>query len=470
MGSNTKKLSLILSALLLSACGGGGGGGAVSRLACPADAAANSSAEAEVQYATEEMELYSAQTDRWIVGLKTKALQPSGQTTRRFTVNGLDLQYEIVNESTLTIEAGDPAQRQELHLRLQEQFEVEFIEPDYKVHLMSSVDATSLARQWAHSNIGTQTAWQHTEGTGSVVVAVVDSGVDFSHPELKGSEWKNPIERANGIDDDGNGFVDDFNGWNFVDRNNKPRPPSKSRSDFHGTHVAGIIAGRKNSAKGVAGVAPKVKLMALRFLNGNGAGNTSDAIKAIRYATDKNAKVINASFGSYRQSQAMSNEIKRAGSKGVLIIAAAGNLGQNNDSRPFYPASYPHSNIVSVTASSSSNKWVSGINYGVRSVDIAAPGSKILSTDVSHGYVSRTGSSMAAPFVAGVAALVLSANQGLSAAQVKSALLSQASVYRSLAGRVAGSRRLNAATTTKVASESRKGGPVIPDVPLDCDL
>lgn len=471
-------LALILSALFISACSDGGSGRSANRNnSCPAEVpqeAGNLMAISAEEMQQAEAELFSTNTDRWIVGMRTEVLQPSGQTKRRFLVQGLELQFEVISDNAISISVDRASDRGALLQQLEQNFDIEFVEPDYKVQSMSTVDTASLARQWAHANIGTERAWRFTAGHESVVVAVADSGIDFSHPELRGSEWKNPIERANGRDDDGNGYVDDFNGWNFVEKNNRPKPTTQKRSDYHGTHVAGIIAGRKNAAKGVAGVAPRVKLMSLRFLNGEKAGYTSDAIKSIRYATDKHAKIINASFGSYRKSQAMMNEIKRAQSKGVLIIAAAGNMGQDNDTHPFYPASYGYSNVISVTASSSSNNWVSGINYGTQSVDIAAPGSKILSTDVSHGYVSRTGSSMAAPFVAGVAALALAANPKLSASGLRALLLNKASVFSGLTRRVAQGRRLNAAATAQVAMESGKGHfPVIPgepDVPTDCEL
>jgi subtilisin family serine protease len=207
--------------------------------------------------------------------------------------------------------------------------------------------------------------------------------------------------------------------------------------------VAGIIAGRTNTSRKVSGVAPKAKIMALKFLDENKSGATSNGIKAIRYAIAKKVKIINASWGSYNKSSAMQEVLKEAEKAGILFVAASGNYGGNNDSKPFYPASYNFPNILSVTASTSSDKWLSGINYGSKSVDFAAPGSSILSTDMNNGYKSRGGSSMAAPFVAGAAALALSINPNLKYKELKSILLQSSDRLNSLQSRVANGSRIN---------------------------
>ena len=272
--------------------------------------------------------------------------------------------------------------------------------------------------------IGAETAWSVSESASDVVVAVLDSGVDVDHPDLSSAIWANDDEIPdNGLDDDNNGFVDDVNGWDFTSEyDNVPQD-----EHGHGTHVSGTIAAVRNNAEGIAGVADNVKIMPLRFLDKNGDGYTSWAINALEYAVANGARISNNSWGGGPYYQALKDAIEAAGQQGHLFVAAAGNNGQNSDIYPAYPAAYDVSNIISVAAISSTGALAGFSNYGVNSVDIAAPGVSILSlmsqdsplcSSAPPCYHNWEGTSMAAPHVTGVAALILGLNSQLTPSQV----------------------------------------------------
>lgn len=291
----------------------------------------------------------------------------------------------------------------------------------------------------ADADIDADLAWDITTGDPNVVVAVIDTGVDYTHPDLEDNIWVNTAETLNGIDDDGNGYVDDIRGWNFVNGNNNP-----SDNNGHGTHVAGTIAAAGNnqpgleSGQGMAGVAWNVKIMPLKFLDANGNGYTSHAIAALDYAVKKGVRISNNSWGGAPSDAALYQAIQNAGIAGHLFVTASGNgdfrgRAQNNDSKPVYPASYNLDNIITVTASDRSDRYSSFGNYGATSVDIAAPGVAIWSTipfsrdtvDFSvDGYSRFDGTSMATPHVAGTAALMLSVNPTLTHQEMKQWILS----------------------------------------------
>ncbi len=235
------------------------------------------------------------------------------------------------------------------------------------------------------ADINTPDAWEISTGSEEVIIAVIDSGVAYSHPDLAANMWTNPGEdpwsdpndptTGNGIDDDGNGKVDDWRSWNFVNGNNDPM-------DYHGhgTHVAGTIAAVGNNGEGITGVMWRAGIMPLRFLDAHGMGWVSDAIYAIEYAVEKGARVINASWGTTYFSQSLLGAVKLCQDKGVLMVAAAGNSATNTDSSPFYPASYDLPNIISVAATDQRDNLVSFSNWGPSTVDVAAPGVTIYST------------------------------------------------------------------------------------------
>ena len=265
---------------------------------------------------------------------------------------------------------------------------VEWAEPNYYRYATASPNDTYFSRLWGLHNTGQNVngtsgtedadidapeAWDITTGSSSVVVAVIDSGVDYNHPDLTDNIWNNQGEIAgNGIDDDGNGYVDDIRGWDFVDNDNNPID-----SPGHGTHVAGTIAAVGNNVEGVTGVCWTVKIMPLRFLDATGYGTVLDEVEAIDYAIENGANIINASFGSNVDSTAERAAISMARDAGILFIAAAGNSGIDNDLFPHYPSNYDLDNIVAVTATEQYDKLAWFSNYGVNSVDVAAPGTNI---------------------------------------------------------------------------------------------
>jgi subtilisin family serine protease len=297
-----------------------------------------------------------------------------------------------------------------------------------RVQLIKPLAGTTVPGLWGLKAIHLAEAWKVTQGAG-VVVAVSDTGVDSAHKELASQMWKNPGEvgldskgrdkSTNGIDDDGNGYVDDVYGWDFE----KKKGGGKDHHN-HGTHVAGTIAAVVG--KKMAGIAPLAKIMDVSFLDSQGSGNDVNAAKTIVYAADQGAKVINCSWGSPgKTAPVLEAAIKYARDRGVLVIAAAGNDGKNTDKSPFAPSGLALENIVSVGATTNaSGSKASFSNYGQTTVDLAAPGNNIYSLAPSNGHQSLSGTSMATPHVAGVAALVWSAHPQYTAEQVKRALMS----------------------------------------------
>ena len=297
-------------------------------------------------------------------------------------------------------------------------------------------------------------AWAagHTS-CGNVYVGVIDEGYMFSHEDLAANAATNPGEIAgNGVDDDGNGYVDDIYGWDFDGNNSSVFDGS---GDDHGTHVAGTIGAVGGNGKGVAGVCWNVKLMGAKFLGSRG-GTTANAIKAVDYFTDLktrhglNLVATNNSWGGGGFSQGLQDAIERANQAGILFVAAAGNSGANNDTTASYPSNYPNANIIAVAALTSTGALASYSQYGATTVDICAPGSAVTSTvprsskgKVISGYASYSGTSMATPHVAGAAALYASARPGSTAAQIKAAILGSATPTASCNGKVVTNGRLN---------------------------
>jgi subtilisin family serine protease len=268
---------------------------------------------------------------------------------------------------------------------------VEYAEPNFIVHALATPNDTSYGELWGLHNIGQMVngitgtsdadmdapeAWDITTGDSGVVIAVIDTGVAWDHPEVAGNIWTNAGETTgNGIDDDVNGYVDDIRGWDFVDNDNDPM-------DFHGhgTHVAGTIAGVGNNSRGITGVMWTARIMPLRFLDASGFGDTADAISAIDYAVANGARVLNNSWGGSDSSQALRDAIERSNSAGAVFVAAAGNDGLDNDLNPAYPASFNVANIISVTATDQNDSLAWFSNYGATTVDVGAPGVNTYST------------------------------------------------------------------------------------------
>jgi subtilisin family serine protease len=314
-------------------------------------------------------------------------------------------------------------------------------------------DASSPANQY-----GSQAAeaWGrgHTD-CGNVVIGVIDEGVYFNHEDLAANMWTNPYDPVDGKDNDGNGYVDDYRGWDFDGNTNDIN--SGGASDDHGTHVAGTIAGVGGNGKGVAGVCwSGAKILTAKFLGRRG-GTTANAIKAIDYITDlktrhgMNIPATNNSWGGGGFSQALQDAIERANAANVLFIAAAGNSASDNDATASYPSGYPNANIIAVASITNTGALSSFSQWGATTVDIGAPGSGIYSTvpksakgRLVSGYASYNGTSMATPHVTGAAALYKSSYPSATAADIKAAIMGAAIPTPSLQGKVLSNGRLDA--------------------------
>ncbi len=308
-----------------------------------------------------------------------------------------------------------------------------------------------------------QRAWDNgAQGQWGTVVAVLDTGVDINHPDLAPNIWMNPRETANGIDDDGNGFIDDISGWDFSDNDSSPLDPNG-----HGTHVAGTIGAVADNGLGVVGVAPHTKLLPVRFLDAGGTGSLFDAVRAISYVTGLkrsgvNVVAINASWGS-TDSRVLDAVVREAAAAGILFVAAAGNAASNNDVTPVSPANIEAANVISVAATDAAGNLATFSNYGPQTVDVAAPGVGILSTIPGGGYGSLSGTSMAAPHVSGVVAVIASKHPEWSATEIRDAIFSSGDPLTTLSGRIASGRRVNAARA--VVGEPAPPTPLPPGPP-----
>jgi subtilisin family serine protease len=346
---------------------------------------------------------------------------------------------------------------------------VRFVEPNYVVRAARLPNDSAFNRLWGLRNDGqlggkpgadvsAPGAWDLVTG-GPVTVAVVDTGVEGNHPDLAENMWTNPTESQNGLDDgDPNGLVDDMRGADFLNGDTDP-----SDESGHGTHVAGIIGARGDNGTGIVGVNWSVRLMALKFMNEHGEGSTGDAAQAIDYAVDAGAKVINASWGGPTFSQALYEAVARAADHDVLFVAAAGNEGENADHSPEYPAAFELPNVISVAASDVRDSLLDFSNYGAQSVDLAAPGDEIYSTVPTSidgdGYATFSGTSMAAPFVSGAAALYFARSPASSASEVREALIRGVDRSPSLAGKSTSGGRLNIAKALGTARPAPEPAP-----------
>ncbi len=333
---------------------------------------------------------------------------------------------------------------------------VEYAEPDFIGHVDVNPNDPSFGNLWGMNNTGqtvngdpgianadidANLAWDITTG-GNVVVAVCDTGIRRTHVDLAPNIWTNPGEIAgNGVDDDGNGRVDDTWGWNFWSNNNNPT------DDYgHGTHVAGTIGARGNNGTGIAGVCWNVKLASLRIASAGGSISITGAVSAVDYCRTKNIKLSNHSWGGPGYSNTMYAAISNARGMGHILCAAAGNDGRSNEGSPHYPSSYNLDNIIAVAATTNNDTLASYSNYGVTSVDLGAPGSTVLSTyrtnDTSFAYM--TGTSMATPHVTGVCALVMARYPAWTYTQVRSRVLTSGKSLPSLSGKCVTGRCVNA--------------------------
>jgi subtilisin family serine protease len=291
-------------------------------------------------------------------------------------------------------------------------------------------------------------AWTKTKGSRKIVVAVIDTGVDYNHQDLSKNMWVRPASLAPYSDEDLGDF-DDRHGFDAADNDGDPMD-----DNGHGTHCAGIIGAEGDNSDGIAGVNWEVEIMPLKFLGRNGSGTTKDAIECINYVVARkkagvDVRIISASWGSTARSRALGDAIKRAGDEGILFIAAAGNSSTNNDTRPHYPSNYDLPNVVSVAALTRNDVLARFSNYGAKTVHIAAPGAEIMSTWPGNQYEEHSGTSMATPVVSGVAALILSVNPDLSVTDLRKRLLDSVDKLPALDGKVSSGGRVNAASAVR---------------------
>lgn len=354
---------------------------------------------------------------------------------------------------------------------------VEYAHPNYEIRLdppappiaprdlvrnSGQPNDPQFGQQWALNNRGQDggteradidalEAWLKTQGSEKIVVAVLDSGVDYTHPDLVSNMWFRPDNIPQYADDE-LGTFDDVHG--FDSDANAPDPMD---DNGHGTHCAGVIGAEGDNGEGIAGINWNVRIMPLKFLGRGGFGSTKNAIEAINYAIDRkqkgvNVRVINASWGSTQYSKALEDAIRAAGEQGILFVAAAGNSSTDNDKRAHYPSNYDLPNVISVAALDRTDSITSFSNFGAKTVHIAAPGRDILSTWLDNSYREASGTSMAAPQVSGVAALVLASEPNLSVAKLRERLLGTVDKLDSLNGKVATGGRLCAAQALGISS------------------
>ena len=376
---------------------------------------------------------------------------------------------KLSRSNTYLIKSADGSiSTMELIRQLKDNPAIEVIEPNYRVHISSTIpDDSFFFQQWALYNYGQSIngyqgkvdadidmpeAWDYSQCSKSIVVAVLDTGLDYTHPDIDGNVWNNPEETLDSLDNDSNGYIDDIRGWDFVNDDNDPMD-----DNTHGTHVSGILGAEGNNTTGISGVCWKIRIMPLKVLDATGSGSISDVLIAIDYAIKKKAKIINASYVGTNYSRLEYNAILRARDAGILFITAAGNTetgpGIDIDRYPRYPASYDLDNIIAVAASDQNDDIAYFSNYGQISVDVSAPGVNILSLHPGSGYIYLSGTSMATPHVSALCALLWSVAPSLSYKTVKSIILNTVDVIDSQASLTLTGGRVNAYKAVLYAQE-----------------
>ena len=377
----------------------------------------------------------------------------------------VDDAVDLAPSPVQVVEVADGASAAGIARRLEQHDHVVAVEPDVRLYIDRSAvgaagttvtTALSPPPAWGLDNtgqlvagepgrrgidIGARQAWPTATGHG-VVVAVIDTPLDIDHPLLRDRIWRNPFERRDGTDRDGNGYVDDVHGWNFVD--DSPQVSVSPQRDYHATHVAGIIVGQRHDDTGFSGVAPDARVMPLPFIDATGAGWASDAVRAIRYAVDNGADVINTSWAGPQNSWALRTAIA---SVGVPVVTSAGNTGRSHEREPVFPAAYGLDNQLSVAAVDHTGDLAAYSATSRDTVDLAAPGTAILSTVPDRRLAVESGTSMSAPFVAGAVALTLESAPDATAVEVVEAVR-------------AGVRPLAGAVQTATGGIARAGGAI----------
>jgi len=337
------------------------------------------------------------------------------------------------------------------------------VSPNYRDRVCDTTpNDTSYGSQWGLPKIAAPAAWDTTTGSSDVVIADIDTGVDYNHPDLAANMWHNPNEiAANGVDDDGNGYVDDVYGIDSNAMNGDPFPKHSFADVGHGTHVAGICAAVGNNGTGITGTMWSGRIMAIQTFSSDGTANQADEITAIDYVIHEkthdgvDVAAINASWGGYGSADPLVRDaIRAAGDAGIVFCAAAGNDHHNNDSTPYYPSSYTLPCIIAVAASDASDDLAGFSNYGVTSVDLAAPGVDILSTLPGNSYAAWEGTSMATPFVTGSVGLCAAQHPAETANQRVARIVKNVDAVSGLSGTCVSGGRLNVNKAVGAAAPS----------------
>jgi thermitase len=387
-----------------------------------------------------------AASDQLLVGFKQGASKERQQEILAALKGRLAKRFAGIRDGRLTVvKPRSGIALALLRKRLAAHPGVAYAEPDFtqSASAVKQPNDPLYPLQWAVSDspeghdIDAPAAW--AQRTSCAKVAVVDTGVDTDHPDLVANLYKSKDKPNNGKDDDRNGYVDDTYGFNAIKGKG-----SAEDDNGHGTHVSGIVAGRANDSVGVSGICWSAKVMPVKFMNSRGKGSTSDAIAAIQYAVKQGFKIVNCSFGSTSKSSALKDTIDYAQDHKVLLVVAAGNDGVNIDKKPEYPAAYGNSNILTVAATTDTDTLASFSNFGSKAVDVAAPGDKILSTYLGGGYKNLSGTSMASPYAAGLAALLRKQDSSATSGEIRNTIRKKVDKPPALKGKVAYDGRINA--------------------------
>lgn len=397
----------------------------------------------------------------WLVGLNGLVGNPAekarqaAERLRALDGSGISMVRQLGEGRTTLIRAGDLG-FDDISRILATIPGVDYVEPNFALSItdkfptdpdfsdLYGLHNTGQTGGSPDADIDAPAAWDASTGDASLIVGVIDTGIDYTHQDLAANIWTNPGEVAgDGIDNDANGYVDDIHGWDWADNDADPMD-----DEGHGTHVSGTIGAVGNNGVGVAGVNWNVQLMALKFIGSGGYGSTAGAIEAIDYSTDMhkagiNVRLTNNSWGGSGNSRSLELAITENGNEGLLFVVAAGNSGDNIDTSPDYPPSFDLDNMISVAATNSHDQLAGFSNYGVNTVHLGAPGVGILSTTPQNNYGSSSGTSMASPHVAGAVALAWSTNPSASASAVKAALVDGVDPISALNGKTKSGGRLN---------------------------
>ncbi len=401
---------------------------------------------------------WEAYPDQYVIQLKA----PIHNYAQTDLATKLDAKFiRNIRDDVILIQRNHAEKHSAAMTQIKAQPFVKTVEPNYKYHALKAPNDPLYKDQWGLHNIGSpdkegvlglagvdinmEKAWDISTGSKNVVVAVIDTGVDFTIPDLKDNAWTNQVEFHGlpQVDDDKNGYVDDIHGFNFSTIQD-PAPgggtlstdPADPTDDHgHGSHCSGVIGARGDDGQGMAGVNWNVSIMAVKFLDANGGGSLAGAVAAIDFATKNGAQIMSNSWGGGPASTILDDAIKRAGVAGALFVAAAGNDGTDNDASPSYPASYSDDNILAVAAVNNRGSLADFSNFGAKSVHVGAPGVNVISV-TPGGPQNWSGTSMATPHVSGVAAILKANEPGLNYKQIKERIIKTARPVAGLKGKV----------------------------------